>query len=156
MRCRSVAEGGPDCQRGGGSEAVQRPGRCRGSMAAATATERSHRGLVQRFAKPPSGVTCFEGSNPSLSASVLQPMARRSVASDVGGVGGNKCARSSVDRALGCGPKGREFESRRARHHLPRPCPPSHGAVRRLTLLRAGRIIPPTQMSTYFWYPSPA
>src|SRR4249919_3592566 len=31
--------------------------------------ERSHRGLVQRFAKPPSGVTCFEGSNPSLSAS---------------------------------------------------------------------------------------
>ena len=30
--------------------------------------ERSHSGLVQRFAKPPSGVTCFEGSNPSLSA----------------------------------------------------------------------------------------
>src|SRR6188472_1225683 len=31
--------------------------------------ERSHRGLVRRFAKPLSGVTCFEGSNPSLSAS---------------------------------------------------------------------------------------
>ncbi len=31
--------------------------------------ERSHSGLVQRFAKPPSGVTCSEGSNPSLSAS---------------------------------------------------------------------------------------
>ena len=30
--------------------------------------ERSHRGLVRRFAKPLSGVTCFEGSNPSLSA----------------------------------------------------------------------------------------
>ena len=28
------------------------------------------------------------------------------------------CARSSVDRALGCGPKGRGFESRRARHRL--------------------------------------
>jgi hypothetical protein len=28
------------------------------------------------------------------------------------------CARSSVDRALGCGPKGRGFESRRARHIL--------------------------------------
>ena len=72
----------------------------RDSMSPAVATERSHSGLVQRFAKPPSGVTCFEGSNPSLSAS------RHSVA----------CARSSVDRALGCGPKGREFESRRARH----------------------------------------
>ena len=36
---------------------------------AAVATERSHRGLVQRFAKPPCGVTCIEGSNPSLSAS---------------------------------------------------------------------------------------
>ena len=30
--------------------------------------ERSHRGLVRRFAKPLSGVTCSEGSNPSLSA----------------------------------------------------------------------------------------
>src|SRR6266566_10016912 len=66
-------------------------------------TERSHRGLVRRFAKPLSGVTCSEGSNPSLSAK-----SRRSVA----------CARSSVDRALGCGPKGRGFESRRARQHL--------------------------------------
>ena len=56
---------------------------------------------MQRFAKPPCGVTCFEGSNPSLSASP------RSIA----------CARSSVDRALGCGPKGRGFESRRARQH---------------------------------------
>ena len=37
-------------------------------------TERSHRGLVQRFAKPPSGVTCSEGSNPSLSATTsLRP-----------------------------------------------------------------------------------
>ena len=43
--------------------------------------ERSHSGLVQRFAKPPSGVTCSEGSNPSLSARILRPMARRSVAS---------------------------------------------------------------------------
>src|SRR5574337_830220 len=33
------------------------------------ASERSHRGLVRRFAKPLSGVTCSEGSNPSLSAS---------------------------------------------------------------------------------------
>ena len=71
----------------------------RGSMSAADASERSHRGLVQRFAKPPCGVTCIEGSNPSLSAT------RSGIA----------CARSSVDRALGCGPKGREFESRRAR-----------------------------------------
>ncbi len=40
--------------------------------------ERSHRGLVQRFAKPPSGVTCFEGSNPSLSAiSRVAPVAQR-------------------------------------------------------------------------------
>ena len=62
-------------------------------------TERSHRGLVRRFAKPLSGVTCFEGSNPSLSAST--PLAAR--------------ARSSADRASGCGPEGREFESRRAR-----------------------------------------
>ena len=38
-------------------------------ISAAVATERSHRGLVQRFAKPPCGVTCIEGSNPSLSAS---------------------------------------------------------------------------------------
>ena len=36
--------------------------------------ERSHRGLVQRFAKPPGGVTCLEGSNPSLSA--ITPRAR--------------------------------------------------------------------------------
>ena len=66
---------------------------------AAAATERSHSGLVQRFAKPPCGVTCIEGSNPSLSASPAI-----------------SCARSSADRALGCGPKGRGFESRRARH----------------------------------------
>ena len=68
-------------------------------------TERSHSGLVQRFAKPPSGVTCFEGSNPSLSAS---PRAA-------------SCARSSVDRASGCGPEGRGFESRRARQPTRRP-----------------------------------
>ena len=30
---------------------------------------------------------------------------------------GIACARSSADRALGCGPKGRGFESRRARQH---------------------------------------
>ena len=41
----------------------------------ADASERSHRGLVQRFAKPPCGVTCIEGSNPSLSARPLQPTA---------------------------------------------------------------------------------
>ena len=35
----------------------------RDRMAPAAATERSHRGLVQRFAKPPCGVTCIEGSN---------------------------------------------------------------------------------------------
>src|SRR3954466_16275958 len=34
--------------------------------------ERSHRGLVRRFAKPLSGVSCSEGSNPSLSASFHQ------------------------------------------------------------------------------------
>ena len=39
--------------------------------------ERSHSGLVQRFAKPPSGVTCSEGSNPSLSASRSAPVAQR-------------------------------------------------------------------------------
>ena len=71
-----------------------------------SATERSHRGLVQRFAKPPCGVTCIEGSNPSLSA--------RPLPVPVGIV----CARSSADRALGCGPKGRGFESRRARQPL--------------------------------------
>ena len=37
-------------------------------MVAFGCPERSHRGLVQRFAKPPCGVTCIEGSNPSLSA----------------------------------------------------------------------------------------
>ena len=52
---------------------------------------------MQRFAKPPGGVTCLEGSNPSLSASLSR-------------------ARSSADRASGCGPEGRGFESRRARH----------------------------------------
>ena len=40
----------------------------RGRMPSARATERSHRGLVRQFAKPLSGVTCSEGSNPSLSA----------------------------------------------------------------------------------------
>ena len=84
----------------------------RGSMARAARPERSHRGLVQRFAKPPCGVTCIEGSNPSLSAS------RHSVAG----------ARSSVDRALGCGPKGREFESRRARQHH-KTSPEPHGLL---------------------------
>ena len=45
------------------------------------------------------------------------------------------CARSSVDRALGCGPKGREFESRRARqNHKARAKP--HGL---LTEERPGR-----------------
>ena len=89
----------------------------RDSMSPAVATERSHRGLVQRFAKPPCGVTCIEGSNPSLSASP------HSIA----------CARSSADRALGCGPKGRWFESSRARHHSrskgPRAGPFSVGAI---------------------------
>ena len=78
-------------------------------------TERSHRGLVRRFAKPLSGVTCSEGSNPSLSASI------RRVRS------GRRCrqgARSSVDRASGCGPEGRGFESRRARQ-LPTASPDS-------------------------------
>ena len=41
------------------------------------AVERSHRGLVRRFAKPVSGVTCSEGSNPSLSASLRAPVAQR-------------------------------------------------------------------------------
>ena len=126
-----------------GSVAIrQRSAPARTSCYDLRAAERSHRGLVQRFAKPPSGVTCFEGSNPSLSAthravpqtaialrhsqSVPQtaialrhsqssaadgdcsPPSRHSLA----------CARSSVDRALGCGPKGRGFESRRARHRL--------------------------------------
>jgi hypothetical protein len=36
----------------------------------------------------------------------------------------HQCARSSVDRALGCGPKGREFESRRARQVLIRNVSP--------------------------------
>ena len=40
--------------------------------------ERSHRGLVRRFAKPLSGVTCSEGSNPSLSARTPRaPVAQR-------------------------------------------------------------------------------
>ena len=46
------------------------------SSTAAVASERSHSGLVQRFAKPPCGVTCIEGSNPSLSAilvSIVRP-----------------------------------------------------------------------------------
>ena len=82
--------------------------------------ERSHRGLVRRFAKPLSGVTCSEGSNPSLSAIS----------------GGITCARSSADRASGCGPEGRGFESRRARHfsRFPigrrPPCVPAPSAVR--------------------------
>src|SRR5437762_12503971 len=71
------------------------PASTRDSLAAAA--ERSHSGLVRRFAKPLSGVTCSEGSNPSLSASLVSS------------------ARSSVDRASGCGPEGRGFESRRAR-----------------------------------------
>ena len=58
----------------GGSLGVGSPGGAAGlslhdRIPAAVATERSHRGLVQRFAKPPCGVTCIEGSNPSLSAS---------------------------------------------------------------------------------------
>ena len=54
--------------------------RLRDRIPAAVATERSHRGLVQRFAKPPCGVTCIEGSNPSLSASLRwhsAPVAQR-------------------------------------------------------------------------------
>src|SRR5205814_7333666 len=43
-------------------------------------SERSHRGLVRRFAKPLSGVTCFEGSNPSLSASRADAANRAPVA----------------------------------------------------------------------------
>ena len=85
---------------------AQRPSR--GRISRAAPTERSHRGLVRRFAKPLSGVTCSEGSNPSLSA--------RHRGSAVRG------ARSSVDRASGCGPEGREFESRRARQQPPIEC----------------------------------
>ena len=43
------------------------------NVSCSTDRERSHRGLVQRFAKPPGGVTCLEGSNPSLSATIARP-----------------------------------------------------------------------------------
>ena len=49
-------------------------------IGAASGTERSHRGLVRRFAKPLSGVTCSEGSNPSLSAIRTPDAARAPVA----------------------------------------------------------------------------
>ena len=38
-------------------------------LSSAAAWERSHSGLVRRFAKPLKGVSSSEGSNPSLSAS---------------------------------------------------------------------------------------
>ncbi len=69
---------------------------------------------MRRFAKPLSGVTCSEGSNPSLSASLLSEVRSRARR----GPGLEDCARSSVDRASGCGPEGRGFESRRARHQV--------------------------------------
>jgi hypothetical protein len=81
---------------------------------------------VRRFAKPLSGVTCSEGSNPSLSAKPrgngldgARPCTSVSERSLVVEVAGSLLgARSSVDRASGCGPEGRGFESRRARQHL--------------------------------------
>gem|GEM_PF-4380621 len=96
--------------------------RQRDILSPADASERSHRGLVQRFAKPPCGVTCIEGSNPSLSA---RPPQRRL---------GDPGARSSVDRAPACGAGGREFESRRARQpdHLPGPRSPTRAWSRRI------------------------
>ena len=97
MRGRRLAERARSCQRIG-----RRRREAHGRIPRRSG-ERSHRGLVQRFAKPPSGVTCFEGSNPSLSA----------ISRSAGPIA---CARSSADRASGCGPEGRGFESRRARH----------------------------------------
>ena len=70
-------------------------------------TERSHRGLVRRFAKPLWGNLLRGFESPPLRQSF-----RRISAS---------CARSSADRASGCGPEGRGFESRRARHLSSRP-----------------------------------
>ena len=47
-------------------------GRSRGPMlSSAAAWERSHSGLVRRFAKPLKGVSSSEGSNPSLSATIV-------------------------------------------------------------------------------------
>ena len=60
-------------------------------------TERSHRGLVQRFAKPPSGVTCSEGSNPSLSATHRAPVAQwiEHQLAELGVVGSNPAGRAT-------------------------------------------------------------
>jgi hypothetical protein len=73
---------------------------------------------VRRFAKPLKGVNLFRGFE-SL------PLRHRSARDRVTG------ARSSVDRALGCGPKGRRFESSRARQHLSTKEAPA-GASRRV------------------------
>ena len=82
--------------------------RSRGPMlSSAAAWERSHSGLVRRFAKPLKGVSSSEGSNPSLSASALGvvPVAQW------------------IERQV-ADLKVVRFESRRARHpHLySRPC----------------------------------
>ena len=76
----------------------RRPRPCCWYHPARAATERSHSGLVQRFAKPPSGVTCSEGSNPSLSATHI---ARAPVAqwiehqlAELGVVGSNPAGRA--------------------------------------------------------------
>ena len=77
-------------------------------LSSAAFPERSHSGLVRRFAKPLKGVSSSEGSNPSLSATDPSSESMRIAAG----------ARSSVDRASGCGPEGRRFESSRARHSI--------------------------------------
>ena len=80
MRARQCAALLDACQRASRAPSVRlgdtpsgaRPGapEAHDRMAPAVRTERSHRGLVRRFAKPLSGATCSEGSNPSLSASI--------------------------------------------------------------------------------------
>ena len=72
LGCASVAA---DARPYGRARAVR--GLRRGLVSSPRCSERSHSGLVQRFAKPPSGVTCSEGSNPSLSA---RPPSRAPVA----------------------------------------------------------------------------
>jgi hypothetical protein len=70
------------------------------SESCSTDRERSHRGLVQRFAKPPCGVTCIEGSNPSLSATHHAPVAQwieRQVA-DLKVVGSSPAGRAMIPR----------------------------------------------------------
>ena len=86
--------------------------------------ERSHSGLVRRFAKPLKGVNLFRGFESLPLRHRSDSRTDRAAAFDPG-------ARSSVDRALGCGPKGRRFESSRARHSslvrralVPRPGDP--------------------------------